>query len=195
MLFRSYHSHPSNKDAVPSFVSIALHLRDLFNDLWQEHMLPSDFPPPPLGTGVGRSKPQDPHAPLRAAMEQRVLCRKKRLVVSGLSIMTGKCLERAAEALHDLIENGGLVDPLDTEPIWGEGVVLNDDDDGDLKVVLENFRNILPPLFKLFGFCFLEYKCSVDNTCNSHGECKDYEYNGYCLCRPGWTSKEDCSGN
>jgi hypothetical protein len=56
--------------------------------------------------------------------------------------MAGKCLERAAEALHDLIENGGLVDPLDTQPIWGEGVLLDDDDEGDLEVVLEKFRKL-----------------------------------------------------
>ena len=136
-----YHSHPSNKDAVPSFVSIALHLRDLFNDLWQEHIMGSDFPPPaPIGTG--RSKPQDPNAALRAAMKQRIECRKKRLVVSGLSVMAGKCLERAAEALSDIIDNGGLVDALDTKPIWGDGVVLDDDDEGDLEVVLENFRKL-----------------------------------------------------
>jgi hypothetical protein len=138
-----YHSHPSNKDAVPSFVSIALHLRDLFNDLWQEHMLGSDFPPPPpAGSGGGRSKAQDPHASTRSAIEERAQCRKRRLIVSGLSVMAGKCLERAAEALHDLIENGGLVDPLDTQPIWGEGVLLDDDDEGDLEVVLEKFRKL-----------------------------------------------------
>ena len=136
-----YHSHPSNKDAVPSFNSIALHLRELFNDLWQEHMLPSDFPPP-APSGTGRSKPQDPHAALRAAMEQRVEDRKKRLVVSGLSVMAGNCLVRAADALHALIENGGLVDSLDTKPIWGEGVVMDDDDEGDIEVVLENFRKL-----------------------------------------------------
>ncbi len=136
-----YHSHPSNKDAVPSFVSIALHLRELFNDLWQEHILPSDFPPP-APSGTGRSKPQDPHAELRAAMEDRVEKRKKRLVVSGLSVMAGKCLERAADALHDIIENGGLVDSLDHKPIWGEGIAMDDDDEGDLEVVLENFRKL-----------------------------------------------------
>ncbi len=136
-----YHSHPSNKDAVPSFNSIALHLRELFNDLWQEHILPSDFPPP-APSGTGRSKQQDPHAGLRAAMEQRAEDRKRRLVVSGLSVMAGNCLVRAADKLNALIENGGLVDTLDTKPIWGEGVVMDDDDEGDIEVVLENFRKL-----------------------------------------------------
>ncbi len=136
-----YHSHPSNKDAVPSFVSIALHLREFFNDLWQEHILASDFPPP-APSGTGRSKPQDPHAELRAAMENRVESRKKRLVVSGLSVMAGKCLERAADTLHDIIENGGLVDSLDTNPIWGYGVPADIEEEGDLQVVVDNFRRL-----------------------------------------------------
>ncbi|VEU41210.1 unnamed protein product [Pseudo-nitzschia multistriata] len=141
-----YHSHPSNRDAVPSFVSIALHLRDFFNDLWQEHLLPSDFPPPAPASSGSRYKPHDPHAALRAAMEQRIESRKKRLVVSGLSVMAGKCLERAAEALSDLIENGGLVDALDSKPIWGEGVVMDEEDEGDVEVVLENLRKLASEL-------------------------------------------------
>jgi hypothetical protein len=75
-------------------------------------------------------------------MEERIECRKKRLVVSGLSVMAGKCLERAVEALNDIIQNGGLVDALDSKPIWGEGVVMDDDDEGDLEVILENFRRL-----------------------------------------------------
>ena len=137
---------------MPSFVSIALHLRDLFNDLWQEHLFPSDFPPPAkTASGGGRSKPPDHHAALRAAMEQRAVCRKKRLVVSGLSVMAGKCLERAAEALDDLIENGGLVDPLDTKPIWGEDIAMDDDDESDLEVVLDNFRKLVANLHEIVG--------------------------------------------
>lgn len=136
-----YHSHPSNKEAVPSFVSIALHLREYFNDLWQEHMLPSDLPPPaPAG-----SRSNSPRAAVRAAMERRARDRKKRLVVSGLSVMTGRSLERAADALRDLIGNGGRVDRLDVKPIWGGGTAAPDDDDddeGDLEVVLDNLRRL-----------------------------------------------------
>jgi hypothetical protein len=135
-----YHSHSSNKEAVPSFVSIALHLRDLFNDLWQEHMLPSDFPPPAV-TSKGK-KTHDPHASLRAAMEERAKDRKKRLIVSGLSVMTGKSLERAADELHKLIQNGGRVDILDAKPIWGDGVTLDDDDESDMDIVVENLEKL-----------------------------------------------------
>ena len=37
-----------------------------------------------------------------------------------------------------------------------------------------------------------EYECSKENICSGHGECKD---NSWCLCRPGWSSKDDCSGS
>jgi len=56
--------------------------------------------------------------------------------------MAGKCLERAADTLRDIIKNGGLVDALDTKPIWGEGVTMDEDDEGDMAVVIENFRKL-----------------------------------------------------
>merc|ERR1719223_2726696 len=65
-----YHSHSSNKDAVPSFVSIALHLRDYFNDLWQEFLMPSDAPPAP-------AKKSSAHAHMVGAMAKRKEDRKE----------------------------------------------------------------------------------------------------------------------
>jgi hypothetical protein len=128
-----YHYHPSNKDAVPSFVSIALHLRDYFNALWQEYMLPSDPPPAPAKPVKSGLQVQ-----VREAMNKRREERKRRLMVSGLSVMTGKALERTCKALNALIENGGCVDRLDTERVWGEG---NQDED-DLDVVVENLLRL-----------------------------------------------------
>jgi hypothetical protein len=138
-----YHSHPSNKDAVPSFVSIALHLRDLFNDLWQEHMLPSDFPPPPpVGAPAvkGKRPTTDPYADRRSAMEERAKDRKRRLIVSGLSVINGNTLMSTAQALEKFVENGGRVDQLDTNPIWGKGVMLEEDDESDVDIVVENLK-------------------------------------------------------
>jgi hypothetical protein len=131
-----YHSSPSNKEAVPSFVSIALHLRDYFNALWQEHMLASDPPP-----GSGKRSGHD--AQLRAAIAKRQQDRKKRLVVSGLTIMTGKCAERAGESLKSFIDSGGCVDRLDKKPIFGEDA---EDDDEDIDVVVDNLKRVLKRL-------------------------------------------------
>lgn len=41
-----YHSHPSTPESLAS-ISVAMHLREYFNMLWQEYMLPSDPPPSP----------------------------------------------------------------------------------------------------------------------------------------------------
>ncbi|KAL3941278.1 MAG: hypothetical protein SGARI_000654, partial [Bacillariaceae sp.] len=136
-----YHSHHNNKQAVPSFVSIALHLRDLFNDLWQEHMLPSEFPPPPPPpVGKYQKKPKDPHLRLRTALDQRTKDRKRRLVVSGLSVMNGTTLRSTAMGLAKFVDNGGRVDQLDTQPMWGEGVTMEDGDKMVVETIVEKLK-------------------------------------------------------
>mmetsp|Transcript_14469 Transcript_14469/g.35051 ORF Transcript_14469/g.35051 Transcript_14469/m.35051 type:complete len:1006 (+) Transcript_14469:489-3506(+) len=142
-----YHSHPHNKNAVPSFVSIALHLRDYFNSLWQEFMIPSDFPgycAPAPGSPAAKAPGSrvDKDAILRSIMVQRKEDRQKRLIVAGLSVMAGKYLERSADALKELIENGGRVDKLDERSIWGDGVELDDEDESDVKIVLGHLRRL-----------------------------------------------------
>ena len=58
------------------------------------------------------------------------------------------------------------------------------------KLLIMNSENSL----HLHGlpYYFLEYKCSHENICSGNGGCKD---NSWCLCKPGWSSKEDCSGS
>jgi hypothetical protein len=153
-----YHCHPSNKNSIPSFVSIALHLRDYFNALWQEHMLPSD-PPSAAAAGGGEGGKQKGNVNneanntiiLRKAMEKRKAERKKRVTVSGLTVMTGKCIERTAISLRQFIENGGCVDKLDTKPIFGGGGEEDDDEEGDLNVVLDNLKRLLKRLDALIA--------------------------------------------
>ena len=128
-----YHSHPSNKEAVPSFVSIALHLRNYFNALWQEYIMPSD---PPTVKSKAKNSPE---AQQLAAFTRRQEDRKKRLVVSGLSVMTGKSLARAADTLGLLIESKGCVDKLDSDPIFGD---KGHEDDNDKAVVVENLKQL-----------------------------------------------------
>lgn len=149
-----YHSHPSNKEAVPSFVSIALHLRNYFNDIWQEHLLPSDPPKMPTTTGKNNNSKSkstmttSPEELRREAFEKRKEDRQKRLIVSGLSVMTGKSLARAADTLGELLENGGCVDRLDTEKIFGEDLD-EEDDDADLDIVVENLHQLKARLLEL----------------------------------------------
>ena len=137
-----YHSHPTNKDAVPSFVSIALHLRDYFNSLWQEHMLPSD----PPRSASGKQQKTGPAAQLRAAFTKRAEERKKRSTVSGLTVMTPKCLERAAQALDEFLDEGGCVDKLDTVHLFGEKCK---DEEEDVDIVVARLNKILSKLRQL----------------------------------------------
>jgi len=139
-----YHSHSTNKEAVPSFVSIALHLRNYFNALWQEHMLPSD-PPQAASKAKGSSK-TGPEAHLKAAFTKRQEDRKTRMIVSGLSVMTGKSLSRASDTLKVLVENGGCVDGLDTEVIFGGDA---EEDDDDIDIVVDNLNKLKDRLQQL----------------------------------------------
>jgi len=134
-----YHSHPTNKEAVPSFVSIALHLRNFFNALWQEYMLPSD-PPPPTNKKTG------PEAHAHAAFAKRQEDRKRRLVVSGLSCMAGTGLARAASTLGEFVAKGGKVDKLDTTRVLEDPSLA---DDHDLRVVKKNLLDLQARLNKL----------------------------------------------
>ena len=114
-----YNAHPSNKEAVPSFVSIALHLRDYFNNLWQEYLLPSD---PPRKPKVLNNTKEDLaiYDVANAAFAKRNEERKKRLENSGVLVLSKTFTVKASKLLLDFIDSGGCVDTLDKEPLFGE---------------------------------------------------------------------------
>jgi hypothetical protein len=106
-----YNSHPNNKDAVPSFVSIALHLREYLNNLWQEFMMPSDLVVPHHASPELREV-------IKAAFHGRVQDRKRRIESSGVLIVSREYVTRIAESLAQLVRNGGRVDRLDTTAVF-----------------------------------------------------------------------------
>jgi len=87
-----FHSHPNNKEAVPSFVSIALHLREVFHLLWQEFMLPS----------TGDS----------ALHDKRAADRKRSQLSSGNVVLAGLIAKKMSRELMRFSEEG-KVDILD----------------------------------------------------------------------------------
>jgi hypothetical protein len=119
-----FHSHPNNKEAVPSFVSIALHLREFFNFLWQEYMVPSD----PVESASSVQK---------KAFSRREKDRKKRFENLRVLCLSKKFMYKMAMRLNYFVEGGGLVDKLDTEPIFGEECM---EPDRDLDVIVENLK-------------------------------------------------------
>lgn len=99
-----YNSHSNNKDAVPSFVSIALHLREYLNNLWQEFMMPSDL--------IEEGSPEI-QAVTQAAFETRAKDRRRRVESSGVLIVSREYVGRIIHSLTNLLQNGGRVDRLD----------------------------------------------------------------------------------
>lgn len=142
-----FHSHPSNKEKVPSFVSIALHLREYFNSLWQEYMLPSELPPnsPPL---------------LQDAFAKRARDRQRRLDNSGVLMMSKKFLGRVSRLIGHFIEEGGRVDVLDEEELFGAMV-------GDVEEVNRNLRSLQQELLEMSGrqeeYSIDDFTCRLQN--------------------------------
>ncbi len=130
-----YHTHPHNKDnAVPSFVSIALHLRDYFNALWEEYMLPSDPPAVPIA-----KSPRVHSSDTTAAFAKRENHRKKRMATTGATMLSERCMEKTANAIRKFIEMEGRVDKLDADGIFGDEDM---DDEGDMDEVVENLQTL-----------------------------------------------------
>lgn len=119
-----FHSHPHNKEAVPTFVSIALHLREFFNSLWQEYMLPSELP---LGASPVMIQ----------AYNNRREERRKRIENSGVLMMSKRFLMKVAGLLNEFITSGGCVDSLDKEPIFTEEMLASK---ADVREVVQNLR-------------------------------------------------------
>eukprot|EP00986_Skeletonema_menzelii_P014184 scaffold9079_cov145-Skeletonema_menzelii.AAC.4 len=105
-----FHTHPSNKDnAIPSFISIANHLLDFFNNLWIEFMLPSDSPSRAPGTAK--------NSYVHAMYQKRLEVRKQRLLQLSSTALSSKCLQKVVNELDKLLSSGGMVDKLDSSTV------------------------------------------------------------------------------
>lgn len=111
-----FHSHPNNKEAAPSFVSIALHLRDYFNQLWQEYMIPSEFKASVAESATVSNLVKEIK---RNAFDKRDEDRRKRLQNSGVLNLSKPFMKKKAALLRDFIKNGGCVDCLDSDSVFG----------------------------------------------------------------------------
>jgi hypothetical protein len=134
-----YHTAPANKDnSVPSFVSIALHLRDYFNALWQEYMVPSDPP-------AGHTSNQKSKAP-KSIYAKRERDRKNRIATTNATVLSAPCLRKTASAINRFIQMDGRVDKLDVDALFNNSAV---DDDGDMDEVVDNLRKLQKKLSSL----------------------------------------------
>jgi len=126
-----FHMHPNSRDhAIPSFISIAVHLKDFFNSLWHEYMMPSDAPPRAPGKGISH---------VHSAFQKRAEARKERLLQVSATVITPKCLQKLAGALESFISSGGKVDKLDRDAILGDV----DNATGDIATFVESLREVI----------------------------------------------------
>jgi len=117
-----YHTHPLTREgAIPSFVSIANHLRDYFNALWMEYMIPSE---------ISSSKKDAVSVSIRNADDKRKKMRKERYNVLLSTLLSTTCVENSANAIEKFVEMGGRVDHLDKEKV----VNVSGDEDGDIAI-------------------------------------------------------------
>ena len=150
-----YHSHPSNKEGVPSFVSIALHLREFFNNLFQEWILPSDPPKQALTVKGGTAAVKY----LRETYATREEDRKKRLIVSGLTCMSVGCMRKTSDKIQKFLDNRGCVDDLDTEPLFP---LPGEEPTGDMDA--EDHRDLQMVMARLVALKERLIQLAVDNT-------------------------------
>jgi len=106
-----FHMSPSNRDnAIPSFISIAMHLREFFNILWQEYLLPSDAPPRMPGGKVSH---------VHSRFQKRADNRKERIKQVSSTILTDRVLAKVVQHLQFFLSSGGKVDELDRDTPLG----------------------------------------------------------------------------
>ena len=110
-----YHTHPVTREgAIPSFVSIANHLREYFNSLWMEYMIPSE---PNNYNGSSRNVTKGVKLAMQTAESTRIAMRKERVNALTAIVLSPKCIRSAANDIDKFIESGGKVDALDTKSI------------------------------------------------------------------------------
>jgi len=126
-----FHTHPSNREnAIPSFASISMHLRDFFNNLWQEYMMPSDAPPRTPGKGISH---------VHQTFQKRAESRKERLVQVATTTISKRCLQKIVVSLENFIASGGRVDKLDKEGTLGNA----DNAVGDVANFIQHLRDVI----------------------------------------------------
>ncbi len=108
---------PSSSSSVIT-ISMAMHLRDYFDSLWQEYMIPSDAPPRLPGKGVSH---------VHSMFQERADWRKERLTMTESTVLTAKFLSKLATAFESFLSSGGKVDNLDKDAILGDNTSATND--------------------------------------------------------------------
>ena len=105
----------SNLTEAKRFISVALHLREFFNLLWQEYMVPSDAPHPNQDRN-GEREAAD--WVLGNTCRRREVERAKRLSVVDELALNNDFTKELSSHLSMFLKGGGVVDGLDKSPLF-----------------------------------------------------------------------------
>jgi hypothetical protein len=96
-----------------------MHLRDYFNSLWYEFMMPSEAPPRLRGRGVSND--------VETTFQKRLQWRQEGFPIIETTALTAKFMKRLRIAFERFISSGGRVDNLDSDAILCEGTSATSD--------------------------------------------------------------------
>jgi len=148
-----YHTHPLTRDgAIPSFISIASHLRDYFNALWLEYMIPSEIP-----KTEGNEK-DAVMASLQNAEVKRLKFRGERKNSVASVVLTSKLIEKACNTMIKFVQMEGRVDDLDKDSI-----VPSPDDAMESRAVNGVFTAIVGMATRLREIANSDYEYTVES--------------------------------
>ena len=162
-----FHSDPSAREnAIPSFISIALHLREYFNALWQEYMISSDIAS--SNENEMELESQGTLSSWKILLERRECSRQRRLLAMGTTPLSHGCLQKASDALLYFLENDGNVDSMDSTPLFDS----NAEDDENYQFI--NERNAITIVQKnLLHKLHSNQEYTVDDFARDLTDCVD----------------------
>jgi len=155
-----YHTHPITREgAIPSFISIANHLREYFNALWMEYMIASEVP--------AADKEKDPvMVALKNSDKKRSKIRTERQNMVAAVVLSSKLIEKASDAMTEFVEMEGRVDALDQTSILG-----GSDNDGEVNAAKGAFAALSGMAARLREIAHSEYEYTVESLNNDLKRC------------------------
>ena len=151
-----YHTHPVTREgAIPSFVSIANHLREYFNSLWMEYMIPSEVAD---SNGYNKNMTKGVKLAMQTVESTRIAIRKERVNALAATVLSAKCIRGTSTAIEKFIDLGGKVDALDAKSI------IDDEEDRDVVQAVFSALSTLSSKLNEISQGQLEFTAEALNT-------------------------------
>lgn len=157
-----YHTHPITREgAIPSFISIASHLREYFNALWLEYMIPSE-----IIKSEGKGKKDSCETALLNAEVKRIKVRSERQNSIATVVLSTKLIEKTSDAMLRFVASEGRVDALDKAPIWDDA-----NDEVEMRAINGVFSALTSMASRLREIAHGEYEYTVESLTSDLKRC------------------------